>query len=431
MKLERSLNQFINKKLIFNLILFFCIFYPLTIKAQILITEVMYNPEGNDDDREWIEAINLGENINVKTGKNGWRIFDGKNRILKGENFTWGKNEIIIFVQDINKFLNEYPQVRNKLVEVSFYLKNKEGEIKIIDENKNVLAEFKYNSNIGGNNNGYSLIYENGQIIEGRTYKGSPGIYPEPSQKTEKPKEETIQNIKATTSLATKTQENTNQINTSSKEEKANQISQTNIISTSTLEEKEEKEEKYTLLITEFLPNLKGKDEGEFVEIYNYGDEKIDLSNVYLVVGNKKIKLYGEIEPEEYKVFYNTELGFNIKNSGDTIKLIDKKNNVIFSISYKGKSKEGKSFARDENGNWRWSNPTPQKENVFIEEAVSKENNENPETNYINYEDKENLNAQNLADINKNLSKTNNLQVLLIGLVLAIIFSIIFILFFK
>ena len=154
MKLERSLNQFINKKLIFNLFLFFCIFYPLTIKAQILITEVMYNPEGNDDDREWIEAINLGENINVKTGKNGWRIFDGKNRILKGENFTWNKNEIIIFVQDINKFLNEYPQVRNKLVEVSFYLKNKEGEIKIIDENKNVLAEFKYNSNIGGNNNG-------------------------------------------------------------------------------------------------------------------------------------------------------------------------------------------------------------------------------------------------------------------------------------
>ncbi len=421
-----------NKSNLLFLIAFLLI--PICAKAQILITEIMYNPEGNDDGREWIEAINLGESINVKTSKNGWRIFDGKNRILKGENFTWNKNEIIIFVQDKNKFLNEYTQVKNKLIEASFYLKNKEGTIKIIDENKNVLIEFNYNSSLGGNGNGYSLIYENGQIIEGRIYKGSPGIYPEPSQKIEKPKEnEDNSNNQAITNLSTKTQESTTQINTSSEAKNENQaISsfQNSSVTTSVA-----LEERYTLLITEFLPNLKGKDEGEFVEIYNYGDKKIKLNNIYLIVGDKKYRLYGEIEPEEYKVFYNTELNFNIKNSGDVLKLVDNKNNIIFSISYQGKSKEGKSFARDNSGNWQWTIPTPEKENIFIKETASLDEGNNKdkflETNYINYEDKENLNFQNLANVNKNVSKISNLQVLLIGLVLAIIFSVIFLLFFK
>ena len=440
MRLEKNSSLFINKKFKF-LLFILLVLSPLITNSQILITEVMYNPEGDDSGREWIEAINLGESINVKTNKNGWRIFDGKNRILKGENFIWNKNEIIIFVQNINKFLSEYPNVKNKLIEASFYLKNKEGTIKIIDENKNVLAEFSYNSNLGGNGNGYSLIYENGQIIEGRTYKGSPGIYPEPTQRTEKQKEnEDTLSTQAIIDLPTKTLESSIQINKSSEinsssetknKDQASSISQNSSIGTSSISEG-----KYTLLITEFLPNLKGKDEGEFVEIYNYGDEKIDLINVYLVIGNKKYKLYGEIQPKEYKVFYNTELNFNIKNSGDTLKLVDSKNNIIFSISYSGKSKEGKSFARDNSGNWKWANPSPAKENIFAMEdeiLINKETNkgENLKSDSTNYENIENINSENLAQINKNYLSLNNLQVLIIGLFLSIILSIIFLLFFK
>jgi len=441
MKPERNLNQYINKKIIINFLGAFLSLYSLTAQAQILITEIMYNPEGNDEDREWIEAINLGESINIKTGKQGWRIFDGKNRILKGNNLTWHKGEIIIFVQNANKFLSEYPEVKNKLIESSFYLKNDEGVIKIIEDNKNVLAEFKYNSNLGGNGNGYSLIYENGQVIEGRTYKGSPGIYPEPSQRTEKPKNntytyQTVSSSQQTTLNTTSSQQiiqnETNQPTTSKeslKEENKTTSTFSNISQTTPTNSEE-----YTLLITEFLPNLKGKDMGEFVEIYNYGYKEVDLSKIYLVIGNRKYKLYGNIKPQSYKVFYNTELNFNIRNSGDTLKLMDGKNNIIFSISYYGKSKEDKSFARDDSGNWKWTNPMPGEKNIFLkEEPQSKIENNKDETVTKNYpnDQQEDLNLQNLANVSKNLSRANTYQVIFLGLFLAVVFSIIFLLFFR
>ncbi len=416
---------------------------PYITKAQILITEVMYNPKGNDADREWFEAINLGESIKVKTGKDGWRIFDGKSRILKGEDFIWDKNEIIIFAQNKNNFLNEHPNFKNKIIESSFYLKNKEGYIKLIDENKNILAEFKYSSNLGGNGNGYSLIYENGNIIEGKNYNGSPGIYPEPLAKTEQTflqdtkYQDNNRNNNTTTSQPTqKTQEQIIlNMTTSTTNEITEEVkNQNNTHTVQTIKE-------YTLLVTEFLPNLKGKDEGEFIEIYNYGNQELDLSNIFLVVGNKKAKLFGIINPKEYKAFYNNEIDFNIRNKGETIKLIDDKGNIIHVVSYVGKAKEGKSFSKDLDGSWKWTTPTPGKENLFKSE--NKDKSENKENNSFEYSDnlislensKDKLNENNNIDqfnqYNKAKIYDKNINILVIGFILALLFTIGVILFLK
>ncbi|MGC8981514.1 MAG: lamin tail domain-containing protein [Minisyncoccia bacterium] len=388
------------------LLLIIFLLFNFCYASNILITEVMYNPEGSDEYREWFEAINLGGDINVKTGKSGWRIFDGKNHILKGEDFLWRNNEIIIFTNSISKFLSEYPNCNAKLVESSFSLANKNETIKIFDENKNQLAEFNYSSDIGGDGNDYTLIYDNGSIRQGNVKKGTPGVYPESNIIEEKKIEKINTTSEATTSYMIKEEQ---------KQQSATQ----------TIEKNKEEFYPETIIITEFLADEKGKDLNEFIELYNYGDEKIDLNNFYLVVGDKNIKLNGFINPGEYKVFYKNDFGFNIRNNGEIIKILNNKDEEVFSIKYNGKARVGKSFSRDEDGNWKWTIPTPGKKNIFKEEIVKEEN----------VKDQSNEDLENFLtpyeSFNKSEIRNFPINPIFIGISILILLIIIFIFFIK
>ncbi|MEM5782693.1 MAG: lamin tail domain-containing protein [Candidatus Aenigmatarchaeota archaeon] len=401
--------------ILFSLFLSFLIL-NITYAANIIITEVMYNPEDSDSGFEWFEAINLGDNIEVKTGKNGWRVVDSKSHILKGESFVWNSNEIIIFTQSSKNFSSLYPQYKGKIIESSFYLTNKEGVLQILDENRNLISQFKYNSNLGGNGNGYTLVYDSGVIREGNIKNGSPGIYPEPNIiKDNKITEENIKLTQSTTTDLSPTGINTD---TSSI---ATSIKFTNI------EQSINKTIPETIVITEFLPDLEGKDEDEFIEIFNYGDESIDLNNFYLKVGDKIIKLYGFIEPNEYKVFYKNNLGFNIRNNGEAIKILNNKKEEIFSIKYEGKAKTGKSFARDEEGNWKWTIPTPGEKNMFnvnIEEELNNDIENDNNKQIANF-------LASTYELNKKDSRINTVNSTLIGVIISIILSVLFVLFLK
>ena len=429
-------------KLYFGLFLFLV---PLFSFSQIYITEAMYNPKGNDKDREWIEMINLGNDIEVKSGKSGWRIFDGKNyRVLKGDNFVWKKNEIVLFVRNKNTILSEYNNLPNvKLVESSFSLNNKGATIRITDENKRTLGEFTYTSSIGGNGNGYSLIYDNGVIKEGKIKGGTPGIYPEPifaNEIGENKKPETnnlnTTNINKGVEIATTNKEEIPQ--DIFKENKNENLSSTNTENTKNEDYKNFEEKKVYLTITEFLPNPKGKDEEEFIEIYNQEDFKQKLDNVILVVGDKKIKLKGEINPGEYKAFYKKDLNFNIRNKGEEISLMDSEGNEIFYIKYEGKAPEGLSFSRDEFGKWHWTIPTPNRANIIskiIEEDKnkinSKEKTDNENTTSAIYD--RNLIPEQFQNKNNltNIYKSNDIKVILLGVLFSLVLAIFIFLFFK
>jgi len=393
----------------------------------------MYNPKGNDTNREWFEAINLGDPVYVKTGKKGWRIFDGKsNRVIKGEDFTWNRNEIIIFTKDKNTFLSEYPQVNNiKIVESSISLNNKEGEILILDENKNILASFKYNSSLGGNGNGFSLINENGVIKEGNFEKGTPGIYPEPPKLENKPLQEvtksTTTEIQSFYSTTTKEESFQNSQNLKDdKEEKQNQ----------NINDKND-EINYDILITEFLPNPVGRDENEFIEIYNNSEKELSLENLFLVVGNKKIKLSGKIKPHEYLVFYKKDYGFNIRNKGEEIKIITDKDEQIFSIKYSTNAPQGKSFSRNEEGKWYWTIPSPGKPNIFSqdeENSIEEINNEGKIYEALSI--KENLENKNLGNYSSNLYNKANIPIesfkfIFLGFLISLLAAIVITLFLK
>jgi hypothetical protein len=323
----------------------------------------MYNPEGNDSGREWIEVFNnSSETINILSGKNGWRINDGKNHLFE-ENLTVYSQEVFVIVQDKNLFLKDYPNFQGKIIQANFSLKNESGKIQIFDEQKSLRAEISYQSSCGGDGNGYSIFFENNVCKENKVKGGTPGNLLVKDE--EEIKESQSKQILVITSTITSTkvapQTSSIPVSTPTTSENTSSITKE---TTGTF--------KPTLIISEFLPNPEGNDQDkEFVEIFNYGDEAIDLEGFVLEIGKKKISLKGRIEPKEYFVIFNKENNFYIRNHGETLKLYFDKQE-IFSVSYQGKAPEGKSFSRKDDGKWEFTEPTPGKENIFINKSADK-----------------------------------------------------------
>src|SRR5580700_10683565 len=66
-------------------VLIFIFLLPALVSAQVIVNEVMYNPEGSDTGREWIELYNAGQSDVTMvggSGKGSWRISDGSNHTL-------------------------------------------------------------------------------------------------------------------------------------------------------------------------------------------------------------------------------------------------------------------------------------------------------------------------------------------------------------
>lgn len=128
------------------------------------------------------------------------------------------------------------------------------------------------------------------------------------------------------------------------------------------------------ILITEFLPNPKGNDNSEWIEIYNAGQEEIDLSGWFLddsENGSKpyQIKEGTKILPGEYLVFKREETKIVLNNNFDSVRILDPEGNLFFEVFYE-KPKEGFSYAIDENNEWHWTSIfTPGKKNIFTQDA--------------------------------------------------------------
>lgn len=134
------------------------------------------------------------------------------------------------------------------------------------------------------------------------------------------------------------------------------------------------------VVINEFLPDPEGDDEGkkpegEWVELYNAGEDEVDVDGwmIYdsdddheLVISSDNID--GDstvIKPKKFLVVYRDGDGdFALNNSGgDAVRLYDGKisagGNLIDSYVYGGKASKGKSFARIKDGSDGWVGPVP------------------------------------------------------------------------
>jgi hypothetical protein len=134
------------------------------------------------------------------------------------------------------------------------------------------------------------------------------------------------------------------------------------------------------LKISELVPQPADGTENEFIELYNSGDQKLDISNWKLVdkIGSTKTYAFPIgtfIEARSYLVLPRGSTGITLNDDGDGIILFDPDGEIKDERSY-DKSIRGQSYALFPNG-WSWTETlTPNAQNILTLTALLAETKE-------------------------------------------------------
>ncbi|MFA4833968.1 MAG: lamin tail domain-containing protein [Patescibacteria group bacterium] len=134
-----------------------------------------------------------------------------------------------------------------------------------------------------------------------------------------------------------------------------------------------------SVIINEILPDPEGADaEGEWIELKNTGSGKVNLLNWQLddgEAGSSPYKISSDLwlEPGNFYLAERSESGLALNNSNESVRLFNNSGKLADEISYE-KSYSGESYAQAETGKWFWTTAlTPGQENI-ISVAGSKSN---------------------------------------------------------
>lgn len=160
------------------------------LSPAVAITEVMYDPAGNDEGREWVEVTNLSSiALSLPWAADGsdWRFFDGASHLL-----SWAAGqdrlrpgESMILTRDPDTFIAEHPDYLGILAKVAFELSNTTATLKLsLDGGATWLSVLTYTAADGGSGNGRTLEFEAGNVFQSYQIGGTPG-----QQRPPKPEE--------------------------------------------------------------------------------------------------------------------------------------------------------------------------------------------------------------------------------------------------
>lgn|GEM_PF-1785171 len=143
--------------------------------ADVMINEIMYDAEGSDANKEWIEIYNNGsEEINFSNGK----LFEaGTNHaltLLLG-NGTIPVGGYAIIAENASAFLTYYPDYTGPLFDSTFSLSNTNETIAIKDSAGSVLDELTYSGAWGASGTGNTLERNASGWFESVVTGGTPG----------------------------------------------------------------------------------------------------------------------------------------------------------------------------------------------------------------------------------------------------------------
>ena len=153
-------------KLAVSLILIVWAVLPFLAKASVYISEIMYDIDGSDDKKEWVEIYNgnAGE-INLKD----WRFNDGSNHILNEPPANGGRGSLVlpaysyaILSSDATTTVANYSAYSGIVIDTVMSLGNTSETLKIIDASGAIIDTVSYNSSMGANGDGNSLQKING-----------------------------------------------------------------------------------------------------------------------------------------------------------------------------------------------------------------------------------------------------------------------------
>ncbi len=146
------------------------LFIPLLFSHALEITEIMYNPEGADTNREWVEIYNdESQSVDITI----WHFFENDTHHgLYPDGFqNLDSGEYALIVKDVASARSELGS-GIKYIKASFSLNNTGEPIALSDADKNIIDQVHYQSDQGANGDGQSL-----QKIQGswRASSSTPG----------------------------------------------------------------------------------------------------------------------------------------------------------------------------------------------------------------------------------------------------------------
>ncbi|MEM3373628.1 MAG: lamin tail domain-containing protein [Candidatus Woesearchaeota archaeon] len=173
-------NIFLVLTILFSVI-FVSVFSVYNVNATLVFTEIMYNPFGNEANREWIELFNYGnETLNISN----WKLQDGttiRNINLYNGSYLIEPYSFVILARNPENFSKEYNYSGN-LFQSSFTLTNTGKELILYDNNNNIVDSVFY-ANLA--EEGYTLelkdINLDNYLIENwqqSNFLGNPGKLP-------------------------------------------------------------------------------------------------------------------------------------------------------------------------------------------------------------------------------------------------------------
>lgn len=147
--------------LIFSLILIIGLL-PHHARASIIVSEIMYDPQGTDTDHEWVELYNTGSDT-VEITKD-WRfVVGGDNHTLVsyqgGESIPAGGYAIVVNKPEV--FLSDYAAFSGIIFDSSFSLNNT-GTILSLKNGDIAENSTSYSSDAGASGDGNSLNWVDG-----------------------------------------------------------------------------------------------------------------------------------------------------------------------------------------------------------------------------------------------------------------------------
>jgi len=394
----------------------------------------MYNPAGSDSGREWIEIYN---NANHTVNLEGWKFYENQVNHALGlyqGGYNLSAYGYAVIVDDVDKFLSDYPDFNATILDSSWSSLSNDGEtITIKNSSLDVMNELTY-TNSYGNGNNKSIEFSDDNWYEGLENMGTPGrknsiqsenytdicdlniaIYTDTpifesnddfSFKIKIEKQgsnetnitvfreilnELDETIKSYSDLSTTinqkktltyspnidygtyliktniTYSGCNDINLSNNQDEELVLIKSPVTSANV---------SYSpISINEFMPDPEGGDDasmpdGEWIELYNSGDEEIDVKGIILEDNNHHKLIISDtntlsgtiIQPNDCLVVYtNGKSGFLNNDGLETIMLYHDQY-LIDEVSY-SYSKEALSWSRTSNG-WAITTPTPENKNI-------------------------------------------------------------------
>ncbi len=144
----------------FTVTAFLFFILPVIASAQVVISEIMYDPDGLDSGREWIEVTNTGENpVDISGWKFRENSINHSLNVISGVSVLSGGQSAII-ADNANTFISENPTFSGNLFDSSFSLSNSGERLSVLNNSLEEVDYVNYLSDWGASGTDESLHYE-------------------------------------------------------------------------------------------------------------------------------------------------------------------------------------------------------------------------------------------------------------------------------